>query len=447
MVKSAVRGGENARETQSVRRTFWDRVAIVGGLRTPFVKSGTSYKHVSTLDLAMGVVSELIARLNLNPSELDRVVYGQVVASIDTPNIARELVLGCGLPRHIDGYSVTRACATSTQALVSGAQAIMTGEADVVVCGGADSLSRPPITYSDPMIDALMDANAARDPLAKAKAFLELKPKDLLPKAPAIKEAFTGLTMGESAEKMAKENGISRAAQDAFAMRSHKRAAAAWDNGIFADEVMHFPVPPDYEHVVSRDGLIRADTTAEKLASLSPVFDRMHGTVTAGNSSPLTDGASAVVLMREEKAKALGYEPLAFVKSWGFAALDPCWQLLMGPAFAAPLALERAGLRLADMDLIDMHEAFAAQILSNVQAFESDAWAQKHLGRETALGEIREERLNIYGGSISLGHPFGATGTRQALTMARELSRRGGGTALLTQCAAGGLGAALILER
>ncbi|MEK7704162.1 MAG: acetyl-CoA C-acyltransferase, partial [Myxococcota bacterium] len=375
-----------------------------------------------------------------------KVVYGQVVPSPDAPNIAREIVLGTRLPRTIEAYSVSRACATSTQAMTEAAMSILVGEIDVAICGGADSLSRPPITYSDHFIEALMTANAAKEPFAKARAFLDLKPKDFLPKPPALKEPSTGLTMGESAEKMARDNHIERAAQDAFAARSHRRSAAAWEKGIYEAEVMHVAVPP-YDEAVSRDGLVRPDTTEEKLAALKPAFDRRFGTITAGNSSPLTDGASALVVMRESTARDLGFEPLAFVRGWAYAAVDPAWQMLMGPAFAAARVLERTGLTMADVDLIDMHEAFSAQVLSNLQAFASRAWAKEHLGQEAEIGEVPDEKLNIHGGSISLGHPFAATGARQLLTMARELERRGGGRALVTQCAAGGMGAAVILER
>lgn len=423
------------------------RPVIVAGLRTPFLKSGTGYKDLLPVDLAVAVVTELMQRTNLDAAEVDRVVYGQVVPTVEMPNIARELVLASGLPRNVDAFSVSRACATSTQAFVDASQAILVGDADVVIAGGADSTSRPPITVSDGLSKALVAANNAKDAMSTAKAFLDLKPKDLLPKPPALTEASTGLTMGQSCEKMAKENGISRRDQDEFALRSHKKAAAAWEKGIYGHEVMNLAVPPKYKTVVDKDGLFRADASLDKLSSLKPVFDRKYGTVTAGTSSPLTDGASALVVMAEEKAKALGYEPLAYLKSWGFAALDPAWQLLMGPSFSTPIALDRAGMKLAELDLIDMHEAFSAQMLSNLQAFASKSWAEKHLGRSEAIGEVDMEKLNIYGGSISLGHPFGATGARQLLTMARELDRRGGGTALVTQCAAGGLGAAVILER
>jgi acetyl-CoA acyltransferase len=423
------------------------RVAIVDGLRTPFVKSGTEFKDVSALALASGVVTELIQRSGIEGRQIDQVVYGTVIPDVGGPNIAREVVLACDMPDTVDAFSVSRACATSTQAVVSGAQSILLGDADIVVAGGADSLSKPPILYSDRFVDILMDANAAKDIGAKMKALSALRPKDLAPHPPAIAERSTGLTMGGSAEIMAKENGISRDAQDAFALRSHQKAAEAWENGIFDDEVMSFPVGPDYQRTVSRDNLPRPDSSLEALAELKPVFDRKYGTITAGNSSPLTDGASAIILMEEKTAERLGLVPRAFIRSWAFTALDPNWQLLMGPSFATPIALDKAGLTLDDIDVIDMHEAFAAQVLSNTQAFASADFANQRLGRNDAIGEIPDGQFNLYGGSISLGHPFGATGARQITTMANELARRDGGTALVTQCAAGGLGAAVVLER
>jgi acetyl-CoA acyltransferase len=434
-----------ARKEQAV--VYGRKVAIVGGLRTPFVKSGTVFKDLSTLDLATAVVAELVQRSGLDPEAVDQVVYGAVIPDLRGPNIAREVVLASGLPRATDAYSVTRACATSTQAVVSAAQAILLGDAEVVIAGGADSLSRPPITYSDTFVDALMAANKAKDLPGKLRAFASVRPKDLAPNPPALEELSTGLTMGQSAEKMARENGITREAQDEYAYRSHLKAVEAWDKGIYDDEVMAFPVPPKYREFVERDGIPRADTTVEKLSTLKPVFDRRYGTVTAGNSSPLTDGASALILMEAKTAERLGFTPKAYLRSWGFAALDPGWQLLMGPSFATPIALDRAGLTLDEIDVIDMHEAFSAQMLSNIQAFASKEWARTWLGRDEAIGEIPEEKLNLYGGSISIGHPFAATGVRQILTMANELERRDAGTALVTQCAAGGLGAAVVIER
>ena len=429
-------------ETNSSRR-----VGIVAGLRTPFYKSGTAYRDLSALDLGAAVVNELLARNQVAADDVDQLVFGAVVAEVAAPNIAREIVLRNNMPASVDAFSVSRACATSTQSIVSGAQAIMNGDADVVIAGGTDSLSKPPITYSDAVVDALMAASSAKDMPSKLRAFSGVRPKDLAPRPPALADLSSGLTMGDAAEKMARENGISREAQDRYAYESHMKAVEAWDKGIYDDEVMAFPIPPKYTDTVSRDGIPRADTTLEKLASLRPVFDRKYGSVTAGNASPLTDGAAAVMLMDAATAERMGLEVLAYIRSWAFAGLDPAGQMLMGPSYATPQALDRAGMTLGDIDVIDMHEAFAAQMLSNIQAFGSADWAKQHLGRDEAIGEIDENKLNLYGGSISLGHPFAATGARQALTMANELQRRDAGTALITQCAAGGLGAALVLER
>jgi acetyl-CoA acyltransferase len=427
--------------------TSSDRVAIVAGLRTPFVKSSGVFKKLTALDLGTAVISELVARADIDPQLIEKLIYGQVVVSPAMPNIAREIVLNAGLPKGIDAYSVSRACATSTQALVEGAMAIATDEVDIALVGGVDSLSRPPITYSDAAMEALMDANAAKDIMGKAKSFMRLKPVDLKPQPPAIAEYSTGLTMGDSAEKMAKDNQISRQAQDAFALRSHQKAQAAWDQGIYAQEVMPIAVPKSFETIIDKDNVVRADTSLDKLAKLRPVFDKRHGSVTAASSSPLTDGASALLLMRESRAKALGYEPLAFLRAHAFAAVDPNWQLLAAPGIAIPRALQRAQLSLGDIDIVDMHEAFAAQVLSNLQAIGSAAWQKKYAGFDKAVGEVPDDKLNLFGGSISLGHPFAATGARQVLTMAHALVRRGGGKALISQCTAGGLGACVILER
>jgi acetyl-CoA acyltransferase len=421
------------------------RVAIVAGLRTPFAKQSTAYKHLSALDLGKLVVAELLQRAALGAREVEQVVYGQVVPSLSAPNIAREIVLGAGMPRDIEAYSVSRACATSYQSTVNVAEAILDGSIDCGVAGGADSASDIPIAVSKRLAEALMNASKARSFGGRLAAFKGIRPKDLVPVPPALEEPSTGLTMGESAEKMAKENHIDRKSQDEFAHRSHLLAAKAWQDGRFAEEVMHVFVPPSYE-AIDEDNLVRKDSKLESYEKLKPAFDRKHGTITAGNSSPLTDGASALILMSADKAKAEGREVLGYIKSYAFAALDPSGQMLMGPSYATPLALERAGLKLKDLDLVDMHEAFAAQVLSNTQALESDAFAREKLGRDKRIGEIDWDRFNVNGGSIAVGHPFAATGARQITQTLRELKRRGGELALCTACAAGGLGAAMILE-
>jgi len=423
------------------------RAAVVAGLRTPFVKAGTDFRDLSAVDLGAAVVNELVARSGIPPKEFDSLVFGQVIPSPTVTLIGREMVLRTQLPRSVEAHTVSRACATSIQATTDAADQIRLGHSDCAIAGGAESISDAPIFASRTLAQALVELSRAKGLGDRLRILSRLRPKDFAPVPPALKEPTTGLTMGESAEQMAQKNGISREAQDEFAWRSHQRAAGAWETGKFAAEVMSVPLPPRYDRSSARDNIVRKDTTVEALAQLRPVFDRRYGTITAGNASPLTDGAAALVVTSEERARALGLVPLGFVRAYAYAALDPRDQLLQGPAYAAPVALDRAGLRLADMDLVDMHEAFAAQVLSNLKAFASRAFAEKELGRAQPLGEVDPAKLNVNGGSIALGHPFAATGARMILQTLRELERRKGQYALLTVCAAGALGAALVLER
>jgi acetyl-CoA acyltransferase len=423
------------------------RVAIVTGLRTPFVKAGTVFKDLTALDLAKAVVAELVQRSELPAREIDQLVFGTVIPNVQWSNIAREVVIAAGLPRSIEASSVVRACATSLQALTAASDSIALGNSEVAIAGGVESMSDVPIGLSRPLAQAMVQASKGKTVLDKLKAFSSVNPKDVLPVPPAIAEYSTGQSMGESAEKMAKENGITREAQDAFAHRSHSRAAAAWAGGLFAPEVMRVPVPPRYESSVAEDNMVRKDSDLASYAKLKPVFDRKFGSITAANASPLTDGAAALLLMSEEKAKALGLKPLGYLRAYAYAAVDPGWQLLQAPAFSVPKVLKRAGMTLKDIDLVEIHEAFAAQVLSNLQAFASKSFADQHLGGAEPVGEVPDEKLNAHGGSISIGHPFGATGARMVVQALRELARRGQQTALLSICAAGGLGAAAILER
>jgi acetyl-CoA acyltransferase len=421
------------------------RVAVVAGLRTPFARQGTAYKDLSALDLGKMVVKELLERSEIDAKQVSQVVFGQVVPSVSAPNIAREIVLGSAMPTSVEAYSVSRACATSLQAIANASESILAGTAEIAVAGGADSASDIPITVSKPLAQALVAMSRAKSLKDRALAFRDVGFSDLLPVPPALKEPSTGLSMGESAEKMAQENGISREAQDAFAHRSHTLAAKAWADGKLDGEVMRTYVPPDFT-AVTRDNNVREDADASTYARLKPAFDKRHGTITAGNASPLTDGAAAVVLMSEEKARSMGVNPLGYLRSWAFAALDPHDQLLMGPAYASPIALDRAGMTLAEMDLIDMHEAFAAQVLSNLQAFASPRFAEEKLGRSQPIGDIDLDKLNVNGGSIAVGHPFAATAARMVTQTLRELRRRNQEKALICLCAAGGLGAAAVLE-
>ena len=422
------------------------RVAIVAGVRTPFVRAGTAFKHLSAIELGKLCVAELIQRTDLEAKLVEAIVYGTVVPSVLAPNIAREVSLLPVLPKGCEAYTVSRACASANQAITDAADQILLGHHDVVLAGGAESLSNVPILHSRGMSDKLVAFSRAKGPAQQLRILGSIRPKDLVPITPAIAEPSTGETMGQSAEKMAKINHIAREAQDQFALRSHRLAAAGTEDGRLTAEIMAVYVPPKYEVVLTSDNGIRTDTSIDQLQALKPVFDKRYGTVTAGNSSPLTDGASAVLLMSEERARTLGYEPLAYIRSYAYAALDPGEQLLMGPVLAAPVALQRAGLSLGDIDLIEMHEAFAAQVLCNLAGFVSRAWAER-AGFANPVGEIDRAKLNVMGGSIAIGHPFGATGGRILMTLTNELVRRGGQFGLMTVCAAGGMGHAMVIER
>jgi acetyl-CoA acyltransferase len=422
------------------------RVAVVAGVRTPFARAGTVLKNYTAIELGKLCVAELLQRANLNGAEVDGIVYGTVVPNVIAPNIAREVSLMPMLPKGCQAFTVSRACASANQAITDAADQIALGHLDVVIAGGAESLSNVPILHSRTMAEKLVAISRSKTMRKRIKLLASIRPRDLVPITPAIAEPSTGETMGESAEKMAKINHISREEQDEFALRSHQRAAAGIEDGRITSEIGPVYPPPTFNPPIASDNGIRTDTSLEQLRALNPVFDRRYGTVTAGNSSPLTDGASAVLLMSQERAKALGYRPLAYIRSYSYAALDPGEQLLMAPVLAAPVALRRAGITLRDVDLVEMHEAFAAQVLCNLRGFASREWAER-AGFSEPVGDVDSARLNVLGGSIALGHPFGATGGRILTTLSNELARRDGQFGLLTVCAAGGMGHAMVVER
>jgi acetyl-CoA acyltransferase len=421
------------------------RVAVVAGVRTPFARAGTVLKNYTAIELGKLCVAELLSRANLTGTEVDAVVYGTVVPSVIAPNIAREVSLLPMLPKGTQSFTVSRACASANQAITDAADQIALGYLDVAIAGGAESLSNVPILHSRTMAEKLVAISRAKTTGKRIRLLASIRPRDLVPITPAIAEPSTGETMGESAEKMAKINHISREAQDEFALRSHQRAAAGIEDGRITSEIGPIYPPPTFNPPIASDNGIRTDTSLDQLRALKPVFDRRYGTVTAGNSSPLTDGASAVLLMSEERAKALGYEPLAYIRSYAYAALDPGEQLLMGPVLAAPVALRRAGITLRDVDVVEMHEAFAAQVIANLRGFMSREWAER-AGFSEPVGEVDPTKLNVLGGSIALGHPFGATGGRILTTLCNELARRGGQFGMLTVCAAGGMGHVMVVE-
>lgn len=422
------------------------RVAIVAGCRTPFSKAGTVLRRKSAVDLACHAVIELIHRAELDCETVDEMYFGQVLSSPLAPNLAREVSLLPQFPRDLPAASVNRACASANQAIVMAHDQIACGHAEVAIAGGAESLSHVPILHSEHLSQILVGIGNSRSAVEKAKLLAQIQPRDVIPVTPAIAEPSTGETMGQAAEKMAKINSISREDQDRFALRSHRLASAAQRDGRLALEIAPVLESEDQTLVIADIG-IRNDTSLEQLANLDPLFDPRHGTVTAGSSSPLTDGAAALLLMSERAADALGYAPLAFVRSYAFSATDPEDQLLAGPSFAIPEALTRASLEWGDLGLIEMHEAFAAQVLSNLAAIESKTWAAENLGRSAPVGEINWETFNVMGGSIALGHPFGATGARLTLTLANEMQRRDVEFGLISVCAQGGMGFAMVLER
>lgn len=436
------------------------RAVIVGGVRTPFVKAFSEYLKLDSIALGTAAVRGLLERYPVPRREVDSVVWGGVVLPSGWPNIGREIALDAGLDASVEAMTVTRACASGLQAVTSAAAVIERGDADVVIAGGSDSVSSAEVKLPQELVHAVAPIvmQRKRAPSDLLHAFGELaSARELLPRVPKVAERTTGQVMGEAAEEMARRNEISRTAQDEFALRSHRRAAHAMASGRLAKELVKVlaPVAGD-ERWVSADTLVRADTSLEKLARLKPVFgrradsgergDARGGTVTAGNASALTDGAAAVLLMNEEKAVALGFTPLARFSAWTYVGVDPADQLLIGPALAIPRVLSRVGLELSQVDLLDMHEAFAAQVLSVLKLLASAAFARARLGRDRAVGDIDLDRLNVHGGSLAFGHPFAATGARMVTTMANELALSGKRTALLGICAAGGLGAAALLE-
>ena len=433
------------------------RAVVIGGVRTPFVKAFSELMRLDTIALGAAAVRGLLDRYPVPRREVDAVIWGGVILPATAPNVGREIVLDVGLDPHIEAMTVTRACASGLQAVTLAAAAIERGDADLVIAGGSDSTSNAEVKLPQKLVHAAVPFVYGKPTASDVLGALGQlwPPADLLPRAPRVAERSTGQVMGEAAEEMARRNEISRAAQDEFAVRSHQRAAAAIAAGRFAREVTPVTVRGGAsgssgggaaaDRHVHADTLVRAGTSVEKLARLQPAFARA-GTVTAGNASPLTDGAAAVLLASEERAAALGLTALARVASWCYVGVDPRDQLLLGPALAMPRCLARAGLELADVDLVDMHEAFAAQVLSVLKLLASPAFARARLGRATAVGTIDPARLNVHGGSLALGHPFAATGARMVTTMANELHLTGQRRALLGLCAAGGLGAAALLE-
>lgn len=422
------------------------RVVVVEGRRTPFTKAFSELRKLDTIDLASAACKGLIESTKIDPREIDEVIWGSVIFKSSAPNTARELVLDLNLPPSIPGMTVTRACLSGLQAITHAASVIERGDADVMIAGGSDSCSNAEVPLPSNLTLAMGKLTFGGKLTTKKVlgALTELdSPKDLVPSAPKIAERSTGRTMGQHADEMAEKNGISREEQDAYAIASHKKAHEAWSSGRFKDEIASVDLGG---HNLSRDTLVRSSIDPAKIAKLRAVF-RKEGTITAASSSPLTDGASAVLLMSEEKAKELGFKADVALVDWAYTALDPFDQLLIGPALAIPKLLERHDLKLEDIDLFEIHEAFAAQVLSVLKALADDDFCKTRFGRDEAWGEIPESKINPHGGSVALGHPFAATGGRLVTTAANELRLNGKKRAIVTLCAGGAMGGAALLEK
>jgi len=415
-------------------------VVLVDGCRLPFQPSGTVYNKLVAYDLARLALTGLLTKTGVSPKAVDYVLMGTVIQEAKNQNIARDAGLAAGIPNGVPSHTVTQACISSNQAICSGINLIQTGQADVVIAGGVETMSDVPIKFSKPLRERMLASRKIKSTSKMLGLLRGLKLKDLAPEAPSISNFITGEVMGHSADRLADKFGVSRQEQDEFALRSHLAASKAHADGIYDDEVLM------YEGSRAETGA-RADSTIEKLSSLKPAFVKPHGSVTAANASYLTDGSSAALIMSEEKALALGFKPKAYLREWTFVSCDPFDEMLLGPAYATEKVLSAAGLKLSDMGVVEFHEAFAGQVLANLVALNSQSFYDEKLGGKQKAGEVPMDKFNIHGGSLSIGHPFGATGARLVTTVANRLIREDKQFGITAACADGGIGHASIIER
>ncbi len=422
-------------------------IAVLGGMRIPFCRNNTNYMRLGNLEMLSAAIKGLVDKYNLKGEILGDAAAGAVMKHSRDWSMTREAVLSSGLHAHTPAHNLDRACGTSLSTAIELGTRIAVGELDSAVAAGVDSASDVPIVFGRHFQQILLDLNRARSFGQRLKAISRWRPYDLKPHFPSVNEARTGLSMGQSCELMAKEWKLTQKEQDDLACASHMHAAAAWKEGFYSDLVMPF-------NGASFDNTVRPDTSLEKLAKLKPVFDKIGGTLTAGNSTPLTDGASAVLLASDEWAKAHGIPVQAYLTHFAVAAVDFSSVsgiyregLLMAPTYAVPKMLDAAGLKLQDFDFYEIHEAFAAQVLCTLKAWESADYCKTRLGRREPLGSIDRSKLNVKGGSVALGHPFGATGGRILAGLAKLLAQKGQGRGLVSICTGGGMGVTAILER
>jgi acetyl-CoA acyltransferase len=424
--------------------SYSKRVVIIDGARTPFLRSGTDYMDLMSYELGKFAIKGLLQKTGIDPKEVDRVVMGTTISNVKTGNVAREAALTAGIHHTTPCHTVTQACISANQAITSAFEAIQLGHAEVAIAGGVDCVSDAPILFNRPMRKKLYMAQKLKGLGDTLKFVFSLRPKDFVPEAPAVAEFITNRTMGMDCELLASKYGVTRQEQDEFAARSHQLAGKA--ESILAKDIAPVEASPNFKPITKDNG-VRGDTTVEKIAKLKPAFVKDHGTLTAANSSYLTDGATAVLLMTEEKARELGLKPKAVIVDYAYTASRLEDELLLGPTYAISKLLQQTGLTFNDIDVFELHEAFAGQVVANLKCLASDEFAQKNLGRDKAVGTIPMDKLNLWGGSLALGHPFGATGGRLITTAANRLHHENGRYALLAACAAGAHGHAMIIEK
>ncbi len=425
------------------------KVVIVDGVRTPYVKAGTLFQKLTAIDLGNLAMRELLSRTEQRSDVVDEIIVGNIAQPPEATNIARIVALEAGIPKDVPAFTVQRNCASGMQAIVDAYLRIQAGLADTIIAGGVESMSNIPLLFQQAFTDKFAEVYKARSFGQKLGALSKIKLRDLKPVIGlqvGLTDGFCGLNMGETAEVLAKEFSVTRAEQDELALMSHQRAATATDNGILKQEIVPVQLGADFKTLVDEDNGIRKNQTMEALGKLRPVFDRRYGTVTAGNSSQITDGAAFVLVMSEEKAKSLGLQPLGVIRGFGFAGLDP-ERMGLGPVFSTPIALKQAGLTMKDIQRIEMNEAFAAQVIANERCFASKQFANEQLDLPDALGEIDRGILNVNGGAIALGHPVGSSATRLVITLLKELKRQQLQFGLATLCIGGGQGGAMVLEQ
>ncbi|OWY25501.1 acetyl-CoA C-acyltransferase [Sphingobacteriales bacterium UPWRP_1] len=423
-----------------------NRIVLIDGCRTPFLRSGTDYMDLMSYELGQFAIKGLLDKTGLDPRHTDAVVMGTVISNLRTSNVAREAALTAGIPNTTPCHTVTMACISANRAIADGVYALMAQHAQMVIAGGVDTASDTPIGFTKAMRNKLFKAQKLKGTMDMLKFASSLRPSDFIPDKPAIAEYSTNRTMGQDCEILAAKYGVSRQEQDEFAVRSHQLAAKAAENGNLANEITGVAIPPAFMPIAKDNG-IRPDTTYEGIAKLSPAFDRQFGTLTAANSSFLTDGAAAVLITTEEKALELGLTPKAVIVDFTFTGQDLEEELLLGPAYATAKLLAKTKFKPDDIDVFEFHEAFAGQILANLKCLASDEFAQQKLGLKKAVGQIPMDKFNLWGGSLSIGHPFGATGARLLTTAANRLIKENGKRALIAACAAGAHGHAMLIER